>query len=233
MDQKYASRRYYFDNRRGLGMHFFNEKKISFEEIKIRSSILILTSTAPEEFYYNPLYHTINDVSLIFFSNLNKTSKKKVFIKLISSKNSCRDKKLWEKTFGNNLKILPIFSNAKKNRYYKAKLVILNDLSTPLWELLYFELPFILICSKKFLISFQYNDLFKKKFIFLKKINIWFDDPIKAAHFVNSLNKDQLIEGWWKKVSKTKIFLDFKNFLIVEKNNYHFKIIKDLKNLRE
>ena len=54
IDQKYSSRCYYFDDPKGLGMHRFNEKKISFEEIKKRNSILILNSTTyfSKDFHY-------------------------------------------------------------------------------------------------------------------------------------------------------------------------------------
>ncbi len=234
-DQKYASRLYYFDHRKGLGMHFFNEKKISFEEIKKRNSILILNNTAtiPEEFFLEALYSSDYDPSAIFFSKLNETNKKKVLLKLFPEKKSFQIKNLWKKNFGNEINFLPFFSNCKKERYFKAKLVIYNNISTPLWELLYFGIPFILICSKNILDVNQYKDLFKKKFIKLKKINIWFNDPIKAAHFVNSLDNDYLIEEWWLKISKTKIFLDFKNFLIVEKKNYFSRIVKELKDLNK
>jgi hypothetical protein len=90
-----------------------------------------------------------------------------------------------------------------------------------------------LICSKNFFDSLQYKASFKQKFISLSKINIFFNDPIQAAEFVNSLDKDYLIEEWWKKISKTKIFLDFKNFLIVEKDNYLPRIVEELKYLNK
>ena len=236
IDQKYSSRRYYFDDQKGLGMHFFNEKKISFEEIKKRNSILILsTYTIFPNFLpaTRPLYSINDDPLLVFFSKLNVSNRKKVLVKLFPIKRSLVDKNLWKKNFKNKINFLPIFSNAKKKRYFNAKLVILNDVSTPLWELLFFGLPFILICSKNFFDSLQYKASFKQKFISLNKINICFNDPVQAAEFVNSLDKDYLIEEWWKKISKTKIFLDFKNFLIVEKDNYLPRIVEELKYLNK
>ena len=235
-DQKYAARRYYFDNRKGLGMHFFNKKKITFEELKKRDSILILSCEVyfEEDFFHNPLnYKNYYVSSLVFFSKLNQLNKKKVLVKLFPHKNSLKVKNLWEKKFEGKIYFLPFMSNAKKKRYYNAKLVILDEISTPIWEVLFFGLPFILICNNSFLASWQYNNLFKKKFNRLKKINILFNDPAQAAQFVNSLDKDYLIEEWWKKISKTKIFLDFKNFLIVEKLNYLPRIIKELQDLNK
>jgi hypothetical protein len=72
-----------------------------------------------------------------------------------------------------------------------------------------------------------------KKFVKLKKINVWFEDPVSAAQFVNSLNKDLLFEKWWKKTCNSKIYLEFKNFLIIEKPNYHSRIVKELIDLNK
>jgi putative transferase (TIGR04331 family) len=235
LDQKYAFRKYYFDNPKGLGMHFFNQKKISLDEIKKRSSILILNTTKIFEsnIYYQFPRYTNREPMKVFFSNLKKSNKKKVLLKLFAEKESFEIKNSWKKDFGNKINFLPIFSNAKKEKFYNTKLVILNDLSTPLWELLFCGLPFIIICNKSTLDAWQYEKLFTKKIIKLKKINVFFDDPVKAADFVNSLDMDYLIEEWWKKTIKMKIFLDFKNFLIVEKRNYLPRIVKELKDLNK
>ena len=235
LDQKYAFRKYYFDNPKGLGMHFFNQKKISLDEIKKRSSILILNTTKIFEsnIYYQFPRYTNREPTKVFFSNLKKSNKKKVLLKLFAEKESFEIKNSWKKNFGNKINFLPIFSNAKKEKFYNTKLVILNDLSSPLWELLFCGLPFIIICNKSTLDAWQYEKLFTKKIIKLKKINVFFDDPVKAADFVNSLDMDYLIEEWWKKTIKMKIFLDFKNFLIVEKRNYLPRIVKELKDLNK
>jgi putative transferase (TIGR04331 family) len=235
IDQKYASTKYYFDNPKGLGMHFFSEKKISFAEIKKRNSILILNTTSVFEsnIYYQFPRYTNLDPSQVFFSNLNKFHKKKVLLKLFPQKESFKIKESWKKNFGNKINFLPILSNAKKEKFYKAKLVILNDISTPLWELLFCGLPFILICNKSTIDPWQYKKLFIRKIVKLKKINVFFNDPVKAADFVNSLDKDFLIEEWWKKINSMQIFLDFKNFLIIEKRNYLSRIVKDLRDLNK
>jgi putative transferase (TIGR04331 family) len=235
IDQKYALKKYYFDNPKGLGMHFFNEKKISFEEIKKRNLILILNTatTVDSNHYYHTSRYAKLDPSLVFFSKLKEFNKKKIKLKLFPEKNSLKIKNLWNEKFGNNINFLPIFSNSNKQKFYKAKLVILNDISTPLWELLFIGVPFILICNKNILAAWQYKNSFKKKIIQLNKINVLFNDPLKAADFVNSLDKDHSIDEWWKKISQTKIFMDFKNFLIVERPNYLQRIVKDLKNLNK
>jgi putative transferase (TIGR04331 family) len=235
LDQNYAHRKYYFDNPKGLGMHIFNKKKISFDEIKKRNSILILNTTLIFEsnIYYQFPRYTNLEPSKVFFFNLKKSNKEKVLLKLFPEKESFKIKNSWKKDFGNKINFLPIFSNAQKEKFYNAKLVILNDLSTPLWELLFCGLPFIIICNKSTLSAWQYERLFIKKILKLKKINVFFNDPVKAADFVNSLDTNYLIEEWWKKISKMQIFLDFKNFLIVEKRNYLPRIVKELKDLNK
>jgi putative transferase (TIGR04331 family) len=234
IDQKYSSRCYYFDDPKGLGMHRFNEKKISFEEIKKRNSILILNSTTyfSKDFHYYPLKNINYNPFPLFFSKLNESNKKKTLVKLFPEKKSLRVENLWKKKFGNKINFLPTFFDAKKKEYFKAKLVILNEISTPVWDLLYLRLPFIFISSNKFFTSMRFKDSFNKKFIKLKKINIWFEDAAKAAQFVNSLDKDYLFEEWWEKTINSKIYLDFKNFLIVEKKNYLPRIVKELKGLK-
>jgi putative transferase (TIGR04331 family) len=235
-DQNYAFRRYYFENRKGLGMHFFNQKKISLQELSKRSVILILNGavsigSVPYNYYQSRFVNL--DPSVIFFSKLQKKEKKNVLIKLFPEKNSFIVKKFWQKKFVSKLNFLPIYSNSRKKNFYKAKLVILNDISTALYELLFCGVPFILICNQSTLEAWQYNKSFKKKFNKLKKLNVFFNDPVKAANFVNSINENYLIEEWWQEIRNTKIFLDFKNFLIVEKESYLPRMIKELKNLNK
>ena len=229
IDQHYASKTYYFDNKFGLGQHFFNTKKISFDEFKKRNSILILNTDTTYErcsVSYHDFNHPYLEQSQVFFSNLKESNKKKVLLKLFAQENSLQDKKIWLQKFGSRINFLPYFSSAKKERYYDAKLVVLNEFSTALYELLFLRLPFILICKPHNYISF--NKKFRSKVINLKKINLLFEDPIKAANFVNTLIKNNQIEEWWKKIYKTKIVLDLKNFLIIEKKNYPSMIAKDL-----
>ena len=73
-----------------------------------------------------------------------------------------------------------------------------------------------------------YKNIFKKKLKNLKKINLVFDNPTKGANFINSLLNKNEFALWWKKVSKTKIFLDFKKYIIIENKNYLPMLIKDL-----
>ena len=230
-DQKYATKGYYFDNKKGLGQHFFNMQKISMDEIKKRNSILILEnkvfsfrhSETTIENYYSENFFS-------FFSNLEEMNKKKVLYKSFPEKYSLILNKLWKLKFRKKIKFSPIFSNATNENYYNAKLVIIDSVSTSLYELLYLRMPFIMILNPNN--SLFLKTSFRRKLIKLKKINLLFEDPKKASHFVNSLIKDNQLEKWWNKTSKTKIFLNLKNYLLIERKNYLTMIVKDIINLK-
>jgi len=230
INKNYVYQNYYFDNKKGLGQHYFyNYKKISFDEIKKRNSILILnTDISFERNISGNQYcnHPYLDPSQVFYMNLDESTKKKTSVKLFPQKNSFEVKKLWVQKFGKKINFIPFFMNSRKNNFFNAKLLILNDINTAMYELAYAGLPFILIADLN-----NRPDLkkeFKKQLINLKKINILFEDPSKAAKFVNLLVKNNHIEKWWEKSYKTKIFLDFKNSIIVENKNYVPMIIKHL-----
>ena len=229
----YAHKTYNFNDPKGLGQHFFKKKKISVEEIKQRNLILILTANYyfDRNLRYNPATYVFSDPSFIFFKNLSEFNKNKVILKLSPKPNHEKAKNYWKKKFSNKINILPSLLNANEESFCKAKIVILNEISTPLYELIFLGLPFILICDYKSLSTFHYKNSFCSKFKRLKFINVLFEDPVIAANFVNSFNQNYSIDDWWNKVNKTKIFIDFKKFLIMEKNNYLPKIFNELKKL--
>ena len=227
-DKEYASKTYYFNDKNGLGSHYYYEKKISLEEIEKRRFVLILNTAVcfNRWFTLKEPNHPQLEPSQLFFSKLEKSVKKKVLVKLFTQEESFEVKKMWTKKFSNKIKFLPFFSDAKKKRYYDAKIVILNEISTPLFDVIYLGLPFILIYNPINYIG--YKNIFKKKLKNLKKINLVFDNPTKGANFINSLLNKNEFALWWKKVSKTKIFLDFKKYIIIENKNYLPMLIKDL-----
>lgn len=232
LDKKYAFRRYYFDNPKGLGMGFFNQKKLTFDEIRGRNFILILNTYVSFEGISNYSSKDLNlHSSVIFFSKLKTQNKEKVLLKLFPEENSYRVKKFWKYKFDNQINFLPIYSKPKKEKFYNAKLVVLDDISSALWEVLFMKIPFILICSPTHLKEMQLINSFEKKFIELEKINVFFYDPIKAAEFVNALYQNYAIESWWSKVSNMKVFLDFKKDMFIEKPNYVSRLVKELKSL--
>ena len=107
--------------------------------------------------------------------------------------------------------------------FYKARLVVLNDISTPLYELMYIGIPFIIITDIKFE---SFNAEFVKKLKKLEKLNILYRCPIKAAKFVNK-NYDEIVD-WWQTISKKESFDKIKRTLFSEKKNYISSITKEL-----
>ena len=130
-------------------------------------------------------------------------------------------KKFGKKKFGNNVNFGETYTS--EIHFYKSRLVVINDISTPLYELMYIGVPFIIITDSKFN---QYKARFAKNLKKLEKLNILHRCPIKAAKFVNK-NYDEIID-WWKVVLKDKNFVQFKTTLFFEKKNYISSITKEL-----
>ncbi len=231
LEEKYSTKRYLWTNPKGLGQHFLTRyKKILQSNIKNNKQILIF----PTQIFVHSFYgfgqnmkknnHPYLDKNYDFFNNLNKENKKHVLLKLFPHSTSKFVKKIWQKKFGNNINFAETYSS--KVHFYNSKLVVINDISTPLYELMYVGVPFILITDNKF------NELsthFIKKLQNLKKLKILYTCPIKAAEFVN--NNYNAIDDWWKGVSKEKNFINLKNNLFVEKSDYINSITKELINI--
>ena len=85
--------------------------------------------------------------------------------------------------FNNKINFAEVHS--KITKFYESKLVVLNDVSTPLYDLMYIGVPFIIITNPQFN---QFQKKFAKDLNKLEKLNILFRCPIKAAKFVNNKN---------------------------------------------
>lgn len=225
-EKKYSTRRYLWTNPKGLGQHFLTRyKKILRSNIKNNKQILIFPTQISfhsfHSFNIKKNNHPYLDNNYDFFNNLNNENKKNVLLKLFPDSTSKFVKKIWKKKFGNNINFAETYSS--KVNFYNSKLVVINDISTPLYELMYVGVPFILITDNKFN---ELNMHFAKKLKNLKKLKILHTCPIKAAEFVN--NNYNTIDDWWKNVSKEKNFINLKNHLFVEKSDYINSITKEL-----
>ena len=230
LEEKYSTKRYLWTNPKGLGQHFLTRyKKILRSNIKNNKQILIF----PTRISFHSVYscnmkknnHPYLDQNYDFFKYLNKKNKHRVLIKLFPNAISENVKKIWKKKFKNNINFAKTYTH-KKVHFYNSRLVVINDISTPLYELMYIGVPFILVSDNKFN---ELNTKFVKKFKKLEKLKILYTSPIKAAEFVN--NNYDTIDDWWKIVSKEKNFINFKNTLFTEKNDYINSITKELINI--
>ena len=230
LEEKYSTKRYLWTNPKGLGQHFLTRyKKILRSNIKNNKQILIF----PTRISFHSVHscnmkknnHPYLDQNYDFFKYLNKKNKHRVLIKLFPNAISENVKKIWKKKFKNNINFAKTYTH-KKVHFYNSRLVVINDISTPLYELMYIGVPFILVSDNKFN---ELNTKFVKKFKKLEKLKILYTSPIKAAEFVN--NNYDTIDDWWKIVSKEKNFINFKNTLFTEKNDYINSITKELINI--
>ena len=131
---------------------------------------------------YLKKYHPVANLNFNLFENFSKKLKQKTSVKLYPKKNSFLVYQDWKKKYGNEIKI---YYKNNLNSYKlmsSAKIVILNDFSTGLCELLYLNKPTIIVCES----LVEYNESFINKIKKLKKINFYFDDSMKASKFLNS-----------------------------------------------
>ena len=198
--KKYSSKVIDWYSKSSARENFFDKyKKYNFEP-ETRDKILIYPTTIMDRpNYKNNLskkFHPYLNLNYNFFETLNKDLKNKVSIKAFPNSEG-KIKKFWFEKF----KQRNLFIKNSKNIFHKFRIVVIDDISTPICELLYIGTPFILIESE-----FQhFNKKTKKKILALKKINILFENPIKAGDFLNK-NYDNL-NSWWNKTIKSKIFL--------------------------
>ncbi len=230
LEEKYSTKRYLWTDEKGLGQHFLTRyKKILYPSIKNNKQILIFSTLIEYKKHTESNLiknnHPFLDQNYDFFKYLNKENKNRVLIKLFPHKTSENVKKIWKKKFRNNINFAETYSSPKVY-FYNSRLAVINDISTPLYELMYIGVPFILISDNNF------NELetkFVKKLKKLEKLKIFYTSPIKAAKFVN--NNYDTIDDWWKIVSKEKNFINFKNTLFTEKKDYINSITKELINI--
>jgi putative transferase (TIGR04331 family) len=226
IEKKYSSKIFYWNNKEGLGMHYLsNFKKIKIDKIPQNNLILLYQTNLVEHEnyadggslnikshpYLNGLYQFYNGLDLIY-KNISA-------VKLFPQYNVSFTKKIWIKKCGNEINFLQ--NNRGFDLFYKSRIVILDDISTALIELLYIGVPFILIHNNKF---YDYDEKFIKYFNYLIKLNILFSSSKEASEFINKNYYN--IGFWWTKVNEDKVFIKFKNEFFNKKKNYISKIIK-------
>jgi putative transferase (TIGR04331 family) len=232
VEKKYSSKIFYWNNKQGLGMHYLsNFKKHQIDSSKqnniilLYQTLLIKNGSYVDEAslhiknhpYLNCLYEFYNELDLIY-KNIS-------IVKLFPQHNVNFIKKIWIKKCGNSINFAE--KNRNLNLFYKSRIVILDDISTSLIELLYIGIPFLIINNKSFN---DYDKKYKKYFYHLIDLNILFNSPEKASQFLNRNYSN--IEEWWKNINNDKIFNKFKNEFYSTKKNYIDSITKFILSFR-
>tara|TARA_B100001057_G_C22869385_1_gene958090 strand:- start:2530 stop:4239 length:1710 start_codon:yes stop_codon:yes gene_type:complete len=215
-NRKYSTKVFNWDGTTNFIENYFERfDKIKESSIKKNKEILILSTRTKMKYTYNQSVYKKNHPYLNdnfkFYEKLSRNIKKKTAIKLFPNKYSEITKKIWIDKFGKNLKII----NNKKNLklFNNYKITIIDDISTPLCELMYVGAPFIIINNELEWLKKTTT----KKIIKLKKLNMFFENPTKASKFLNK-NYDN-IDIWWKKNTSSNIYKDLEREIIPSKKS--------------
>ena len=147
IEKKYCNERFLWNQSDGLGNNYLHQYRKLRKNLESKKNILFLPT---KNYLYDPIYvnlakkfHPSKNLNYEIFSGLSKKLKKITIIKLFPSKESEITKNIWIHRFGNSFKEI-YFSNEKSITFFKkAKIVILDDISTAFYELVYLNIPFL------------------------------------------------------------------------------------------
>ncbi len=217
VEKRYCDKRFFWNQKDGLGSYYFNKLEKN-KNLAPKTDILILpTAKHFHEFPFSihnrfnkKKFHPFENLNYSFFSLLNKKVRKNSTVQLFPQEENNHVKKIWKEMCGKDLNIVTLTSlNKKLQLFNKSKIVVLDDISTPFYELIYMNIPFIIIIEE----FREYNKEFRKMIKSLKKLNIFFSNSYDAAKFINKNFND--IDSWWKIVKRKKEFKNFKKKLVV------------------
>ena len=163
--------------------------------------------------YLNPYWN--------FYSLISPKLKKITKIKLFNHPNSKKLKKIWVDRYSEDL-LLDIKSY-KGNLYKNFKIIIIDNFSTPLFELLYQHEPFIIINNSKLL---EFTHEFKLIIRELKKLNLLFSSEKKASQFLNKNYSN--LDVWWDDIKNNVNYKKLRNKLFPVNNFNKRKLINKI-----
>ena len=199
------------------------KKVIKEKSVKPLKTILILPyaksfNVPTNKIYIKHKHHMFNSYDYIFYKNLNYKYKKNTIIKVLQNQPETKfHMNVWKKKFGLNVKVTDKYDSSYF--FSRSKIAIVDDIySTAVHELAFLDIPFIIIENNYYDFKSQFQNIIKQ----LKKLNIIFDNPRKAANFINKNYND--IEVWWKKIIKTRDYKNFKKTLFKENKDFEGKL---------
>jgi putative transferase (TIGR04331 family) len=217
----YADLDFWWHDKNGIGVPYFDNHKPNYksnDEILFFPTINLYQETTVNLKKCN---HINLNQYWKFFELMKNDLKAKVKIKLMHHKNSDSLKRIWEKKYNKN--IILNKKNYKGSVFKNFKIVIIDNYSTPLFELLYISHPFIIINDSKLI---EYNKDFREIVQKLNQLGILFKSETKAAQFINS--NYQNIDLWWKKIIKKKKFRQIKKKLYPKEKFDYQKLFYNL-----
>ena len=221
----YSSNTYEWNNKKGLGENYLNRlKKFNINNIKHNKQILLFCSNISFNERYAPVIKYSNhprlNIFYDFYHKINNVYKKNCEIRLFPGTNSHQIKKIWIEKFGNNFKLS---QDSKEQSIHKSKIIILDDLSTPIYEFLKTEVPFIIIMKDSY---HNIKPNFRKELIKLKSIGLIHNSAESGANFLN--NNYENLHDWWTSIIKNKNFIKFKKILFSSNKKFLQNIRKEL-----
>jgi len=215
----------YLDKKYANKVYKFNSAFISLPNLSAKNNlsqkkkdILIY----PTQFMYQTNYrffsrefHPYLNSYFKFYDSLESSKKKLVKYKSMAYPYSFSDKNIWSKI----LKKKQILNPEDLNSIYKARIVVINDISTPLYEFVMLSIPFIIISKIDCKI---FNSSFRKQINNLEKLGLYYFDSVAAAKFINT-NYDQIYK-WWRITINKKHYINFKKKLVEENFSKKFNL---------
>ena len=222
LNEKYSDFNFLWGNKNGVGTAYFfktnlknfdNENKILFfptvtlfqeetENLKLCNHLKLNQ--------YFKLIPLLNDKLL----NLH--------VKFTNYQTSEIAKKLWKKRFGKKIKI--VNNSYKGDIFNKFSLTIIDNFSTPFFELIYHKQPFVILNNSKLK---EFKPEFKKIIYNLKKNKILFNNEIELANFINENSPN--FNNYWTDVINSKYFISIRKKIFPNEKFLDSKLIKILK----
>lgn len=222
LNEKYSDFNFLWGNKNGVGTAYFfktnlknfdNENKILFfptvtlfqeetENLKLCNHLKLNQ--------YFKLIPLLNDKLL----NLH--------VKFTNYQTSEIAKKLWKKRFGKKIKI--VNNSYKGDIFNKFSLTIIDNFSTPFFELIYHKQPFVILNNSKLK---EFKPEFKKIIYDLKKNKILFNNEIELANFINENSPN--FNNYWTDVINSKYFISIRKKIFPNEKFLDSKLIKILK----
>lgn len=235
LEKKYCYKKYLWHQDDYIGNTYLPKLKQLKEKKSNGEKILILPTekknhdnfTTVVNRAYNDKYNPRHNLNFHFFNSLDKELKEKTIVKIFPSKNEEKIKKIWKSNTSKKIKMYSSNLFFQYDWFKEIKIAIMDDVSTPLYETLYLNIPTVIVCND----LREFTKKFKSSIVKLRKLNLFFSKADEAAKFINKNYSE--VDIWWSNVLKSTDFRKFKKQLFKDKGfNPNNHLIRDILKLR-